>query len=102
MMFIEKMQEHVVEWIELLIPERDRDPMATCIKLSEEVNELVYEHYTGGDGIGEEVADCLILLLDIAYMNDVDITEEFLKKMAINRNRKWKTKNGSMKHEDSN
>lgn len=98
----EHMQKHVTDWINLLIPSKVRDPMATCIKLQEEVSELTYAQYTGNKaGVGEELADCFILLVDIAYLNNIDLSAEFYAKMDVNKARKWKTKNGSMKHEDN-
>lgn len=103
MTIFEHMQKHVTDWINPLINPNVRDPMAACIKLAEELSELTYEQYTGNmEGVGEELADCLILLLDIAYLNNVDLSAEFYTKMDINKQRKWEMKNGSMKHENAN
>jgi len=38
---------------------------------------------------GEEMADCFILLLNLAEMAGVDLMSEARRKMEINRNRKW-------------
>lgn len=38
---------------------------------------------------GEEMADCFILLLNLAEMAGVDLMAEARRKMEINRKRKW-------------
>jgi NTP pyrophosphatase (non-canonical NTP hydrolase) len=96
---IEDLTIEVIDWIGPLFPQRHRDPINTCIKLTEEVSELMHAMYTKDGNIGEECADCLILLLDIAHLNKVDLTVEFWKKMEKNRDRVWKKKNGSLRHE---
>ena len=55
---------------------------------------------TGGRNVGEECADVLILLLDIAHPTGVDLHREFKNKMAVNRNRKWTKRNGALKHDN--
>lgn len=94
------MQGMVVEWISPLLP--DRQPMATAVKMTEELSELMGAMLHGDKNIGEECADVLILLLDIAYLNGVDISEEFWEKMKINRGRSWTPKQGALKHENAN
>lgn len=42
------------------------------------------------DNVEEELADCLIILLNIANMNNVNIFDAFKKKEIINCNRTWK------------
>lgn len=94
------MTNEVVEWVSEIFP--DRHPMHTTIKMVEEVSELMDAIFIGGRNIGEECADVLILLLDIAHLTGVDLQEEFKNKMAINRNRKWVKRNGALKHDDPN
>lgn len=94
------MTDEVVEWVSEIFP--DRHPMHTTIKMVEEVSELMDAVFTGGRNVGEECADVLILLLDIAHLTGVDLQEEFKNKMAINRNRKWVKRNGALKHDDPN
>lgn len=91
----------VAYWIDPMIPRDKRDPMNTCIKMTEEVSELMHAMHTKDGNIGEECADVLVLLLDVALLNGVNIAEEFEKKMAKNRNRTWAKKNGALKHENS-
>ena len=90
------MTKEVVDWADKLLP--NRDPVNTCIKLTEEVSELTHAIYTGDGDVGEEVADVLVLLLDIGCLMGVDVPAEFYRKMIINKARRWETKNGSLKH----
>ena len=92
------MTDEVVEWVSEIFP--DRHPMHTTIKMVEEVSELMDAVFTGGRNVGEECADVLILLLDIAHLTGVDLQEEFKNKMAINRSRKWVKRNGALKHDN--
>lgn len=92
------MTDEVVEWVSEIFP--DRHPMHTTIKMVEEVSELMDAVFTGGRNVGEECADVLILLLDIAYLTGVDLHREFKNKMAVNRNRKWVKRNGALKHDN--
>ncbi len=92
------MTDEVVEWVSEIFP--DRHPMHTTIKMVEEVSELMDAIFAGGRNIGEECADVLILLLDIAHLTGVDLQEEFKNKMAINRSRKWVKRNGALKHDN--
>ena len=97
-MAIREMTKMVIDWIAPKIPDKERDPMNTCIKMTEEVSELMHAIHCGGD-VGEECADVLILLLDIAHLNGVDLEEEFSWKMHKNHTRTWNKRNGSLKHE---
>lgn len=97
-MNIKEMGDVVALWVNPIIPFEKRDPMNTCIKMTEEVSELMHAIHCGGD-IGEECADVLILLVDVARLNGVNLEEEFLQKMAKNRSRVWAKKNGALKHE---
>jgi NTP pyrophosphatase (non-canonical NTP hydrolase) len=99
-MDVKKMEGDVARWINHLLPKEERDPMNTCIKLTEEVSELMHAIHTGDGNIGEECADVLILLLDVAYLNNINLQQEFLTKMAKNYGRQWKRKNGALKHEN--
>lgn len=92
------MTDEVVEWVSGIFP--DRRPVHTTIKMVEEVSELMDAVLTGGRNVGEECADVLILLLDIAHLTGVDLHREFKNKMAVNRNRKWTERNGALKHDN--
>ena len=94
------MTVQVVDWIKPMIPDAERDSMNTAIKMADEVSELQHAIYTKGKNVGEELADVMILLLDIAYLHKVDIAAEFASKMEINQNRRWKERNGSLTHKE--
>lgn len=99
---IDGMTGEVVKWIRNHIPDRDRDPVNTAIKLSEEASELTHAIYTGDGSVADECADVLILLLDIAYLRGVDLNAAFVKKMEVNRNREWRKVKGALKNADAN
>lgn len=69
-----------------------RSPKAALTKLNmEELPELLIhlkEH--GSVGIGEELADCFILMLDLARIWNVDLARAIKNKMQINERRMWK------------
>jgi len=99
MAHIHLMTEEVVNWIDQLVPRSDRDSMNTCVKLTEEVSELMHAIYTGDGNVGEECADILVLLLDIAALHDVDLAEAFYTKMDTNKARRWTRVRGALRHE---
>lgn len=92
------MTAEMLAWIRQHLPDQERDPMNTSIKLSEEASELTHALYTGGD-VGQECADILILLLDIAHLKGIDLEHEFFVKMVENRDRVWNKEKGCLKHE---
>lgn len=96
---IDLMTNEVLDWIRPFLPDDVRDPMHTCIKMTEEVSELAHALYSGEGSIAEECADILILLVDVAHMNGVDLRAAFTEKMERNRRRSWCKKNGALKHE---
>lgn len=69
-----------------------RGPRSSLTKLNmEEIPELLThlkEH--GPEGIGEEWADCLILLLDLAVIWKIDPAASIKRKMEINNHRMWR------------
>jgi NTP pyrophosphatase (non-canonical NTP hydrolase) len=85
----------VDNWISPLLP--DRSSFDTAIKLVEEASELLHAIHHVGD-VGQECADILILLLDVAHLHGVNLTIEFAKKMEINRKREWTERQGTLKH----
>lgn len=95
---LQQMTKEVVEWVQRLLPDEMRDPVNTAIKLQDEVGELLHALYTGDGSVGEEVADAMVLLLDIAYLKGINVEKEFYAKMVRNKKRRWDLKNGSLKH----
>ncbi len=55
----------------------------------------VLEHYQWSEAapdkaeLASELADVLLYLLQIASLNDIDLTEAVLTKLKINQNREW-------------
>jgi NTP pyrophosphatase (non-canonical NTP hydrolase) len=76
-------------WAQRTFP--GRSPTASLSKLIlEEIPELL-EHRKrhGVDGIGPELADCFILLMDLACIWNVNLKEAIRDKMRINEQRMW-------------
>lgn len=91
------MQAAQAEWISGLLP--DRDVRRTVIKLSSEVSELLESVIVGPrEAVAGEVADCLILLTDIAELTGVNIVDAFYDKLEVNRQRRWVESGGSLQH----
>lgn len=93
---LSRMTEEVVSWIDPLLPLRD--PFDTTIKIASELSELQHAIHTGDGDAGEECADIMILFLDLINLLNVDIEDELLKKMWINRERTWEKRMGTLKH----
>lgn len=94
---IRKMQAVQAEWIRGVLPQRD--VAKTCIKLVGEAAEVAEAvGYLGKAAAGKELADCLILLLDIAELEGIDIVEAFYAKMAENKARRWNVGAGCISH----
>lgn len=89
----------IAEWANSVIP--DRTVADTIKKLSmEEVPELWRSLKEDGDIDAGEIADVLILALDICYLTGNDPRRIIEKKMNINRQRNWKFEHGVLQHED--
>jgi len=89
-------QEQVIHWIENIHP--NRTPEGTLLKLFEEIGELAQN-----PGDIDEFADILIVLLDLAYQENInanDLVPAVMRKMEINRSRSWDVNQlGVMSHE---
>lgn len=80
---------YINKWAATTFP--TRKPKAALSKLvMEEIPELLKhlkEH--GSEGIGEELADCFILLLDLGKIWNVNLAEAIRSKMIRNLDRQW-------------
>lgn len=95
---IKELTEEVVDWVSGALP--DRGVKGTAKKLCEEVVELFEAVITEDiDEIGEEIADCMILILDIADCYYIDIPMEVRRKLEINKKRSWRVRNDSLTHD---
>lgn len=89
----------IYNWANTIMPERT--PADAIKKLSmEEVPELWRSLKENGEVDEGEIADVLILALDICAMSDIDPLDAIHQKMAINIGRKWKFEHGVLQHED--
>jgi NTP pyrophosphatase (non-canonical NTP hydrolase) len=89
----------IKNWADSIMPERT--PADAIKKLSmEEVPELWRSLKENGEVDEGEIADVLILALDICAMSDIDPMDAIHQKMAINIGRKWKFEYGVLQHED--
>ena len=91
---IGELQAEIAAWADELNP--DRRPTGIIAKMLEELGELI-----ASERIGDplELADVLILALDLAHLQGIDVESAITQKMAINRARKWRiADNGAMSH----
>ncbi len=89
----------IFNWANQIMP--NRTPADAIKKLSmEEVPELWRALKENGEVDEGEIADVLILALDICAMSDIDPLDAIHNKMAINMGRKWKFEYGVLQHED--
>lgn len=79
---VAEFQKQIATWAEVAFPHQTA--RSKFIHLRKEIEEL------GADlSDGEEMADCFILLLNLAEKAGVDLMAKALWKMDINRTRKW-------------
>lgn len=81
-MTIQAFQREVSEWAQSTFPHQT--PASKMAHLVDEVNELKDDPTDG-----EEMADCFILLLNLAHMHGYDLMEQAQRKMVKNRAREW-------------
>ena len=92
-------QRAIWKWANTIMP--DRTPADAIKKLSmEEVPELWRSLKENNEVDEGEIADVLILALDVCEMAGIDAMEAIHMKMAQNINRKWKFEYGVLQHED--
>ena len=92
-------QRAIWEWANTIMP--DRTPADAIKKLSmEEVPELWRSLKEDGKVDEDEIADILILALDICEMAGIDALDAIHVKMQENIRRKWKFEYGVLQHED--
>jgi NTP pyrophosphatase (non-canonical NTP hydrolase) len=88
-----QLQADIHQWANEVFP--DRTVASAMLKLYKELSEVIEN-----PNDATEYADVAIILLDLAEMHGVDLEVAVIKKMAINRNRKWKVNpiTGVMSH----
>lgn len=92
---IRELTEYITNWADSVYP--NRDPFVTLKKLLEEIEELQTR-----PGDGYELADVMVLLLDLCHLTGVDIVKAVHWKMKINEGRTWELRDdGTLHHKKS-
>lgn len=93
-MSVQDLQADIAEWADQLNP--DRTALSLIAKMLEELGELIASERQD-DPL--ELADVLILALDLAHIKGIDLTDAVVRKMRVNRSRVWRiADNGAMSH----
>jgi NTP pyrophosphatase (non-canonical NTP hydrolase) len=91
---VRELQAEIAQWADELNP--DRTALSLIAKMLEEVGELIASDRQD-DPL--ELADVLILALDLAHIKGIDVADAVQRKMRVNRTRRWQiADNGSMRH----
>lgn len=91
-------QQSITEWSsETFGP---RSALSTAVRANKEMAELLSALENGEDEVAcKEVADVVIVLMQVAHRLGIDLNYEIDKKMNINENRTWlKMPDGSFQH----
>lgn len=87
---IRTVQGEITRWAEETFPHRSKDHEVLYKLVLQEIPEMLEHKRTHGTvGIGGELADCFILLLDLASIWDVDVATAIRDKMMVNYAREW-------------
>jgi NTP pyrophosphatase (non-canonical NTP hydrolase) len=79
---IRQLQDRITKWADTNFPARTTADI--LLKLYEEVGE-----YARNPKAALEMGDIMILLLDVAHKNDIDVHKAIEEKMDINEKRRW-------------
>lgn len=97
---LEDLRKEVLAWAATIAP--DREAKDAVVKMVSETSELLDAVLNAGPAAVEgELGDCIILLLDIADMYNIDLVAAGRRKMRINRNRKWINDGGVIRRDRS-
>lgn len=92
-------QDEITRWAQETFPHRTDHHAAYKLNMEEIPELMMHKKEKGTEDIGPELADCLILLLDLASLWEVDVVEALRAKMAVNYGRSWNMDaNGIMQH----
>lgn len=94
-----QVQDEITRWAQERFPHRT-DHHAIHKLMVEEIPEMAMHKKEHGTGtIGTELADCFILLFDLASLWKVDMAHAIFEKMQINYARQWERDvHGIMQH----
>ena len=91
---VAELQANIAEWADSVVP--NRTPLSVVAKLLGELGELIASERMGDPS---EIADVLILALDLAHLQGIDAAEAIRTKLDINRSRTWRVAdNGCAQH----
>jgi NTP pyrophosphatase (non-canonical NTP hydrolase) len=94
---LKEIQGEIKEWADGVIP--NRTPISALHKLVlEELPELLSALKETGHIDPDEIADVLIIAIDLASIQGIDATRAIQEKMDINRNRQWELQFGILQH----
>jgi len=79
-----ELQQDIAAWADNVIPHRT--PLSIVCKMLEELSELIASEKMSDPS---EVADVAILVLDLCYLQGINLAEAVTHKMVINRSRTW-------------
>ena len=90
---IRQLQDRVTRWADSNFPQRTTKDI--LLKLYEEIGE-----YCRNPKAALEMGDIMILLLDVAHKNGIDVHRAIEEKMDINESRQWRVdeNTGIMRH----
>lgn len=93
-MSVRELQADIAQWADELNP--GRTALSLIAKMLEELGELIASERQD-DPL--ELADVLILALDLAHIQGIDLADAVVRKMRVNRARSWRiADNGAMSH----
>lgn len=93
---IMQLQAEIAQWADQIIPQRT--PLSIVCKMLEELSELIASERMSDPS---EVADIVILALDLCHLQGIDLETAVQDKMLINRQRNWSiSDNGRAQHVD--
>jgi NTP pyrophosphatase (non-canonical NTP hydrolase) len=76
-------------WADTVFPDRVAEHALAKLAMEEIPELLIHRKKHGTAGIGTELADCIILLFDLAVLWGVDLENALLQKMHKNVDRTW-------------
>ena len=91
---VAELQAEIAGWADSVVP--NRTPLSVIAKMLGEVGELIASERMSDPS---EIADVLILALDLAHLQGIDAAEAIRNKLEINKGRKWQVAdNGCAQH----
>ncbi len=92
-------QREITRWADEQFPGRTDHQTVFKLVVHEVPELMIHKKEKGIEGIGTELADAFILLLDLASMWDVNVMEAIRAKMQVNYGRIWeRDAHGIMQH----